>query len=661
VRTGQGGVYAGHPTAAKTHGGTATLEDGAEGKLVDSRWSRARKGVRVLIAGLASVLLLGVWSSVTLAAALSVHVTRYSPAVSGNIGVAKAGVNVTVSLIRDGATIESSPVAATDSSGAWTATLPGHAPSDALDIVNVQYSGSGAPAEASYGDASSSETKAGLGFFDQGLSIGASGASGGALCTHFAAVKCAALTAEVSYSGGGTAEVAGVPDPANEDIEELPFSPAVGPNDAVTVTGSFEEENGSTFQLTVPAPLPGVGNVFAANGSTAPRCSADLVTLAVSCAPLSTGSYSLTQVRGGTNLGSHPATVASGSETSTFQLASVQAGDELALSVAETGGRLLTTLHPDTLSVEAAETLSFGSIATRITGGKCQANAWFGAVGGAGVCPSSGIVPADSPTALEDELSGGATTVTPPLISYTSPMDGENVYGAGLTAFADLNTGATTPVTLSATPIGGGSAIAATGNPNSASGAKLSGLAAGTRYVAAWQLMDPDGNVVSLTSHFVDQAGNTGPEGSPGKEGPGGKEGATGKEGSQGKEGVAGKDGAAGAQGQPGPPGPAAEILCTTKKVKVVVSHKAQTKTQTSCVVKQLPPGAAITTTSLMLTRGQVVYALGRVKGRASTARVAMHDLRAVRPGTYTLVVVFDRGHGTTTTSYRVRVTGSRY
>lgn len=633
--------------------------------------------------------------SVALAAAPSVHITRYSPTISGNIGAATAGVKVTAALVRAGTTIETSPAATTNASGEWTAALAAHAPSDALDVIKVHYSGTGAPPESTYGEPSETGTKPGIGFFDNNISIAEDGASGGVVCTNFAEAKCVALSAHVVYSGGLQETVVGTPDISNEQIEELAFSPALTANDAVTITGSFTEEDGSTLELTVPAPMPGLGNVFSGGGSVAPRCTADLVTLAVTCAPLSIGAYSLTQTRAVTNLGSTSASVLSGSEAAVFQLTTLQAADQLALSVAGAGGRLLTTLHVYKLAFDETETLSFGSASPVITGGGCQANEWFGVNGGFGLCPANGVASAGSATAQEDELSGGATRVTPPLISYTSPMDGEDVYGPTITTFADLDTGGTTPVTLSATPTGG-SAIPATGNPNSASGATLSGLTAGKRYAASWSLTDVNSDVINLTTHFVDQSAGEGPagkegkegpagnEGGLGKEGPAGKEGALGKEGTAGKEGgpgkegspgatgkegaagtagLAGKDGAPGAQGPQGASGPAgtaAEIICTSKKVKVTVNHKTQTKTKTTCVVKQLAPGATITTTSLELRRGRTVYAVGRIKARGGPARVAMRDLKPVRAGEYTMTIISSRGHAKTTTNYQVSVKGDR-
>lgn len=68
-------------------------------------------------------------------AAPSVAMTLYAPTVSGNIGASTSGVSVIVKLVRNGQTVATSPAASTDAGGAWTATLPEHAPSDARDAV----------------------------------------------------------------------------------------------------------------------------------------------------------------------------------------------------------------------------------------------------------------------------------------------------------------------------------------------------------------------------------------------------------------------------------------------------------------------------------------------------------------------------------------------
>ena len=53
---------------------------------------------------------------------------------------------MTVKLLRAGTAVDTSPAAITDGGGDWTATLPAHAPSSVSDVVEVDYAGTGAPA-----------------------------------------------------------------------------------------------------------------------------------------------------------------------------------------------------------------------------------------------------------------------------------------------------------------------------------------------------------------------------------------------------------------------------------------------------------------------------------------------------------------------------------
>ena len=590
------------------------------------------------------------------AAGPMVDITRYSSAVSGNIGSATAGVGVTVSLVRAGTTVGTAPAATTSASGDWTATLPTHAPSDALDVVGVKYSGAGAPADSSYGNAAGDGTVPGFGYFDGNVSIASDGSEGEILCDNGLGVTCSSASAHVAYAGGGTATVSGTTDLTNSAVQDVAFSPSVGLNDAVTITADFAEGDGSTLALTVPAPLPGIGDVIRSSGAAIPTCSADLETLAGSCGPLASGTYDLVQSRSGSQIGSQSLSVPLAGLYASFQLGSLQPGDTLALNVDGTGGRTLTKLHVYALSVNEQETLGAGGPSASVTGGACQPFAWFGTNGGGGICPSNGSVPASSSPALEDELSGSSTIVTPPLVANVSPMNGEDVSGASVQAFADLTGGDASPVTLSVSPIGGGSTPTVSGNPNSSTGAAMSPLIAGTRYTAIWLATDANGDEITLGTGFIDQAGGSGapgPTGPPGLTGPTGAAGGTGSTGAAGAAGAAGETGAAGAQGPVGPQGPAGksvEVLCTTRNVKTKVHGKTKTHPVTKCTVKQLTPGAHITGVQLQLARGRIVYALGRAAVRnGRTGQIKMRALRPVRRGSYRLTIVLS-GHGRSTT-----------
>ena len=147
-------------------------------------------------------------ASTAFAAGATVDITRYSTTVSGNVGSSTTGVSVVVSIQRDGTTVDTAPTVTTDTSGNWSATFPAHAPSDALDVVDVTYSGAGAPANSSYGDGVAGDgTVPGFGYFDGNASISANGSSGEVLCNNGQAVTCASVSAAVDYASGGTSIV----------------------------------------------------------------------------------------------------------------------------------------------------------------------------------------------------------------------------------------------------------------------------------------------------------------------------------------------------------------------------------------------------------------------------------------------------------------------
>src|SRR5690242_1145039 len=94
---------------------------------------RAMSGMRLLAAVCIGIGPLVITASA--AADPSVAITRYSPTVTGNVGSATAGVGVTTDLVRDGTVVDAAPAVQSDADGNWTASLPSHRPSDALDVL----------------------------------------------------------------------------------------------------------------------------------------------------------------------------------------------------------------------------------------------------------------------------------------------------------------------------------------------------------------------------------------------------------------------------------------------------------------------------------------------------------------------------------------------
>ena len=582
--------------------------------------------------------------------------------VSGNVGAAVAGVQVQVKLIREGIVVDTAPTVSTNSTGSWTATLPTHAPSNARDEVEVDYSGAGAPADSIYGDGSGSGVTVGIGSLDGNVSITADGSRGEVLCADSAGATCSSVTAQILYGGYEPATVSGRLDASDPSVRDLAFLPAVGLGDVVTITAEFLEADGSVLLLTVPAPLPGVGDIADGIGSVSPTCTADLVTLAVSCGPLPIGAYTLVETRQGTQVVSQSEAVELEDAYAYYQLSSLHAGDVLTLHIDGSGERAIAVQQVQPLKVQEQESLGVGGPTAGTTGGACQPLEWLAE--GDGICPADGQMPTSSVPGTEDDLGGSTTTVTPPLIEAVSPKDGEDVAGGTIQAFANLTEADAAPITLTVAPLNGGAAASVSGEASSSTGATVSGLTPATRYRATWSFTDTDGDTVTLNTTFIDQAGGAGPEGSTGPEGPSGPPGPKGTPGPAGPAGTnglpgapatsgavgsRGPAGAAGAQGPAGPAGPAGtsvEVLCTSHNVNVRTHGKLTHKTHTTCSVHQLTPGETVRALSLRLTKAGITYALGYEKVHAGrSTEVRMHALRPLPHGRYRLTLKLVGGH----------------
>ena len=600
-----------------------------------------------MVAGvLVAFLQLGVVGVGTASAANpTVALTRYSTTVTGNIGSSTAGVAVTVSLVRAGITVATAPTVVTDVSGNWTAVLPNHPPSGDHDVVNVSYSGAGAPANSSYGDPGQFNAP-GFDSFDSPVSISADGSHGGVSCTSSfnASLDCTAPTATVTYANGTTATVQGTANQSYFGVWNLAFSPAVGLNDAVMVSGTFPGPNGSTLVLSEPAPLPGTGQDVTAGygqGGPNPTCSADLVTKAVTCGPLALGTYDLVQTRGGATVSTQTATISTQgvAVSASFQLSSVQPGDTLALNVHGAGGRTLTVLHVSPLRLDEQQPAA-GANAT-VSGGSCQPLEWFYAAnfGTAPLlCSSSGTAPSLTSTALLDELSGGTTAVTMPArVLDTSPLNGEDVSGPSIAAFADLAGADTTPVALTVTPTAGGANPSGSGNSNSATGATITGLVAGKRYRAVWVVSDANGDTVTLDTNFVDQATGSGAAAGPGP---------------QGVPGAQGNRGPRGRRGRPGLAWTSMKV-CVARTARETVRGRTRAVTITTCRWEPIAPGSRINRVEAKLARNRTVYAIGHA---TRATRLMLRDLTPVHPGRYTLTLVMVGPNTTTTVRSQITI-----
>jgi hypothetical protein len=546
-------------------------------------------------------------------------------------------VSVTVSLVRaHGSPIVRTTVASasttTDASGAWTAVLPGHAPADPRDEIDVSYSGAGAPSNGDYpevGDVIGNGVALDptqLSVLDPGLDAGQQYAS--------VSVTQNASTSAATYS---------------PDYENWTLAGSFADADAITVTVT-ETISGADLTVIAPAPLTGYSGGFGG----LPACSADLVTKQVDCANLNEGGYVLVQRRGGTIIETQPITVCALCGDGFTALASIQAADKLELHLDTAAGRLLTTLNVGTLRVDRVDFSSSGD---------CQPGDWLGS---GDLCSLAGAISGLDVTSVNDDFSTGSTGVTLPSLDYTAPQEGESMFGS-FTAYADVSLNGLPvayPATLSIAPRGGG-ASSSYGNANQATGAAVAGLSPG-RYVAAWMIPDPYGNTRVIHSTFVQQAatggpaGPTGPTGGTGPQGPIGTTGGIGPSGPAGPQGPAGTPGTAGPQGPAGvigptgpagqvgtpgaagprgPAGPAATVTCKTGKL-------VRGRVKVTCKVTFAKVASTRTIVRLRLMRGSRLYAAGHrtmVRGHAS---VVMSSARLPR-GSYTLTMSFGAGRAT--------------
>lgn len=599
---------------------------------------------KLQLVGLVAILgCMGSWPAAAQAAAPSVHVTQFSSTVSGNIGTATPGVSVAVSLVRaDGFPLVQTTVASasttTNASGAWTVALPGHAPADPRDEIDVTYSGAGAPSNGDYPEV--------------GDAIG----NGVALDPTQLSVLDPALDAGQQYASVSVTQNAGT--------SAATYSPG---DETWTLAGSFADADaidvmvtqtvsGADLSVTIPAPLTGYSSGFGG----LPACSADLVTKQVDCANLNEGAYALVQRRGGTLIETGPITVCALCGDGSTTLASIQAADKLELHLGTAAGRLLSTLNVGTLRVDQVDFASSGD---------CQPGNWLGS---GDLCSLAGAISGLGVTSVNDDFSAGSTRVSLPSLEYTAPQEGESMFGS-FTAYADVSLNGLPvayPATLSVAPRGGG-ASSPFGNANQATGTAVAGLSPG-RYVAAWAITDPHGDTTVVHSSFVQQAGTSGPAGPAGPSGgagpqgpigPVGTPGGTGPSGPAGTQGTSGTPGAAGPQGPAGgvgpighvgqtgtpgtvgatgprgPAGPAATVTCKAGK-------PVRGRVKVTCKVTFAKAASTRTIVRLRLMRGGRLYAAGHrvvVRGRAS---VVMSAARLPR-GSYALSMALGAGRAT--------------
>jgi hypothetical protein len=471
-----------------------------------------------------------------------VHLTQFSPAVSGDIEHHTAGVSVKVRLLRASASGTPVTVAsgstATAGDGSWSVSLGSHAVGDDRDVLRVAYSGAGAPKPSREqiltGNGGNPFTKSGW--------TGWTAMDNGSLLTNTQTVQgfppptitlepCFQTGVE-AYSIGGVAGSESPTDFCNPptDAATAPLQAAVTPGQAVTWSSLDDRAftppgdpnpnlTGALVTLTVPAGEPdSVSSFFnpfvAIPQGGFPACTGDLEAEAVTCTGLVPGeTYTLKD----------GATTASGTADGTGTVSvplAIKGGDTVALS---NGSRTLTTLHVAHLRAAIKGNQPV------LSGGQCQPGEYYGPpvttpptsasagsiFGGVAltseICPLNGNaagLPAGT-IAQTDEFSGGQTMTEVPLIVRTSPLNGANVFGA-FTARARAgfpgpnNTTIPNDARIALQITRSGKTVFSAPNVNTKNGVKVSGLRRGT-YTATWTLTNANGDTRTVVTQFIEE------------------------------------------------------------------------------------------------------------------------------------------------------------
>lgn len=471
-----------------------------------------------------------------------VHLTQFSPTVSGNIEHNTAGVSVKVTLLRVSASGTPVTVASgsttTAGDGSWSVSLGSHAVGDDRDVITVDYSGAGAPSP------SQEQILTGNGgnpFTESGWT-GWVAVDNGSLLTNTQVVQGLAppsITLEPCFQTGVEAfsvgGVAGSESPTDfcntsSDAATAPLKAAVTPGQAVTWSSLDDRAftplsdpnpnlTGALVTLTVPAGEPdSVSSFFNPFVSVLqggfPTCTGDLEARNVTCTGLLPGeTYRL---KDGAKSASG---TADGTGTVSVTLA-VRGGDAVALS---NGSRTLTTLHVAHLRV------AIRGNQTVLSGGRCQpgeyygppvtippanfsAGSIFGGIALSGeICPLSGSAAGlpSSTIAQTDEFSAGQTMTEVPLIVSISPRRGENVFGA-FTARARAgflgpnNTIIVNHARIALRITRSGKTVFSAANVDTRGGVRVSGLRRGT-YTAIWTLIDANGDTRTVVTQFIEE------------------------------------------------------------------------------------------------------------------------------------------------------------
>ncbi len=463
----------------------------------------------------------------------SVSLRQFSPLISGSAGQALDGAPVFVGLLRRDAVVASAATL-TRANGSWgpVALSSGgrhpapHGVGDDRDVILVDYdSSSVAPELIATGSGGNPFTEGGwTGWLDLDTGFGVSRSS--------ITIGPCGQTGVLQLTVDGVATASPISACTTEQDQATVSTPPLTGASALTLSSednravSILDPSGALVKLTVPlgepdsvAEIPNRHVHFALTGI--PACIADLRSQVAKCDGLVPGGrYTLTRARG--NAVRHAAADANG----VIRIADlpgrvpIARGDRLTLTNA--AKRALTVLHVADLRVD------INGEETVIASGSCQPGDYWGApltslpasasigVGGAAgtgiVCPSNGEAAGLPGTVIAqtDDLSGGLTETSVPLLAGTAPASDAIVNGA-FTAIAQtelpsadgtfVSTGAA--VSLTITSAAGRQVFCAT-NVATGAGVPVPGLAPSV-YDAKWVVSDRNGDTRTIASKFIEQ------------------------------------------------------------------------------------------------------------------------------------------------------------
>jgi hypothetical protein len=451
----------------------------------------------------------------------TVDLTQFNRKVTGNTGIARAGVSVHVSIIRAGAIVASGS-GKTRANGSWGPVSLAHAVGDDRDVVIVSYGAGGPRGDViQTGNGGNAFTESGYtGWFDldYGFDVGNAGV----------------LLGPCSQTGTLTLTIGGVATPSPIEQCQTETGVAIMQTHAITPATKIEmssqddraisgaNPNGALVKLSIqlgePDSISALGNAqvpFEPSGF--PICLANLETQATTCAGLVPGEgYTLTRHRG------HATRHAKGDLNGEIRITGVRirGGDQLTLRNA--AHRQLTTLHVAHLrvGVDDAE--------TALASGTCQPGEYYGSpitrppvsplvdvpgVSGAGrICPLGGHARGLSAGNIEqtDDLSGGLTRTELVGEESISPNRGATLYGPFVAQAQPAVFGANSSVvpahaTVSLSIFRGSSnhRLLFLRNVAKGRGVRVHSLRPGA-YRARWVVQDRNGDTDTIHTRFVE-------------------------------------------------------------------------------------------------------------------------------------------------------------